>query len=197
MIETRSAVVLAGGYSTRFGDADKATASLDGEPLVRRVVERVAPAVDEVVVNCRAEQRTPIGQALDGLNYRFAVDPVPDGGPVAGVRTGCRVARSRFTFVTACDMPFVRPALASRLFETASDDGAVPRISGRPRPLAAVYRTDAATAAADTTLGVGSGSMRDLLARLSTEIVTVPVSAQVVEDIDTRADLRAARSRSN
>jgi len=90
MIETRSAVVLAGGYSTRFGDADKATASLDGEPLVRRVVERVAPAVDEVVVNCRAEQRTPIGQALDGLNYRFAVDPVPDGGPVAGVRTACR-----------------------------------------------------------------------------------------------------------
>lgn len=192
----RSAVVLAGGHSTRFGDGDKATAALDGEPLLRRVVERVDPAVDEVVVNCRAEQRDAIARALDGIEHRVAVDPVPDGGPVAGVRTGCRVARGTWTFVTACDMPFVRTELATDLFEAAVDDGAVPRIGGRMRPLAAVYRTGAAVAAADTTLGTGSRAMRDLLDRLDTATVASPVPARAVEDIDTRADLRAARSRS-
>lgn len=191
----RSAVVLAGGYSTRFGGREKALAELDGEPLVRRVAERVAPAVDETIVNCRDEQREAITAALSGVPHRIVVDPVPDCGPVAGIRTGCRVARGRFTFVTACDMPFVRADLANRLFDVADYDGAVPRIDGRPSPLAAVYRTDAAVIGADTTLSTGSGAIFDLLERLA--VVTVSSSAPplVVEDIDTPAELRAIERR--
>ncbi|MDS0278895.1 molybdenum cofactor guanylyltransferase [Halomicroarcula sp. S1AR25-4] len=192
----RSGVVLAGGYSTRFGPKDKATAELDGTPLVRRVVDRIEPAVDEVVVNCRRGQRTAIDDALTGHDYRLAVDPVPDGGPVAGVRAGCRVARGRETFVTACDMPFVRPLLAERLFEASEGDGAVPRIGGRLRPLAAVYHTRAVIEAADTTLGLGSGALRDMLDRLSMTVVPGPAPARAVSDVDTRAGLRAAESRS-
>ncbi|MBV0923772.1 molybdenum cofactor guanylyltransferase [Halomicroarcula limicola] len=190
----RSAVVLAGGYSSRFGETDKATAELDGDPLVRRVVDRVDGVVDEVVVNCRDEQREPIATALDGVDHRFAVDPVPDGGPVAGIRTGCRVARGRFTFVTACDMPFVRPQLVSRLFAAAEDDGAVPRVGDRLRPLAGVYRADAAVEAADTTLGLGSSALTDLLDRLSVVTVPSPAPVRAVRDIDTREDLTAAQS---
>lgn len=190
----RSAVVLAGGYSTRFGETDKATAELDGDPLVRRVVDRVDGVVDEVVVNCRDEQREPIATALDGVDHRFAVDPVPDGGPVAGIRTGCRVARGRFTFVTACDMPFVRPQLVSRLFAAAEGDGAVPRVGDRLRPLAGVYRADAAVEAADTTLGLGSSALTDLLDRLSVVTVPSPAPVRAVRDIDTREDLTAAQS---
>ncbi|WP_135302061.1 molybdenum cofactor guanylyltransferase [Haloarcula amylovorans] len=190
----RSAVVLAGGYSTRFGETDTATAELDGDPLIRRVVDRVDGAVDEVVVNCRDEQRDSIATALDGVDHRFAVDPVPDGGPVAGIRTGCRVARGRFTFVTACDMPFVRPQLVTRLFEAAADDGAVPDIGDRLRPLAGVYRADAAVEAADTTLGLGSRALTDLLDRLSVVTVPSPAPVRAVRDIDTRDDLAAAQS---
>lgn len=189
----RSAVVLAGGYSTRFGERDKATAELDGVPLVRRVVERVAPAVDEVVVNCREDQRDAIETALGGLDHRFAVDPVPDGGPVAGIRTGCRVAGGSWTFVTACDMPRVHPVLAEHLFEVAEDDGAVPRVEGRCRPLAATYRTAAAVEAADTVLGLGSRAVTDVLPRLSVVTVDDPVPPRLVHDLDTRSDLAVCK----
>ncbi|MFB6222683.1 MAG: NTP transferase domain-containing protein [Haloarcula sp.] len=107
----RSAVVLAGGHGTRFGDADEATADLDGEPMIRHVVAGVS-------------------------------DPVPDGGPVAGIRTGCRVARGEWTFVTPCDRPFVPTALPQQLFEAADGDGAVPLVGGRPRPLSPVTVAD-------------------------------------------------------
>ena len=190
----RSALVLTGGYSRRFGDREKATAELDGEPLVRRVTERVADAVDEVIINCRREQRGAIDAALSGLEYRVAVDPVPGRGPVAGVRTGCRLARGTWTFVTACDMPFLRPGIVAGLFEAAEADGAVPRVDGHRQPLAGAYRTDRAVEAADVTLRTGSRSMRVFLDRLS--VVTVPdsVPARAVSDVDTPGELEAVRS---
>ena len=190
----RSAVILAGGYSSRFGDRDKAMAELDGESLLRRVSERVADAVDEVVVNCRRGQRGAIETALSGLEYRVAVDPVPGRGPVAGVRTGCRLARGTWTFVTACDMPFLQPEIVARLFEAADADGVVPRVDGHRQPLAGVYKTDRAVDAADTTLRTGSRSMRDFVDRLSIATVTDSVPARVVSDIDTRTELEAVRS---
>ena len=61
----RAVLVIAGGRSTRFGDRDKAVAELDGTPMIRRVVDRVADVVDEVVINCRADQVDPISAALD------------------------------------------------------------------------------------------------------------------------------------
>ena len=92
----RSGVIVAGGRSTRFGDADKAVAELAGTPMVRRVADRVAPAVDEVVVNCRADQREAIDAALDGFDHpvSFALDPEPDLGPLAGIAVGLDAAGS-------------------------------------------------------------------------------------------------------
>jgi molybdopterin-guanine dinucleotide biosynthesis protein A len=117
---------------------------------------------------------------LPETDYRLAVDPVPDGGPVADIRSGCRVARARRAFVTTCETEFVRPELVTRLFESAEGDGAVPRVRGTPRPLAAVYDTDAAVAAAETTLGMGSTSVTDLVDRLT---VATP-SARAASDED-------------
>lgn len=206
-----AAVVLAGGYSTRFGEQEKAVAELDNKPLIRHVVERVAPAVSEVVINCRDEQRDAIEQALSGTQYRIAIDPVSDRGPVAGIRTGCRAASRAWTFVTACDMPFVDSQLVYRLFDAidagepvdaveVSDgiwetDGFVPQIDGCLQPLAAVYRTSAVEDAADATLERDSGAVTDMLNRLSIVRVSEPIAAHAVADIDTRAELRAAQSR--
>lgn len=190
----RSALVLAGGYSSRFGEQEKAIAELDGESLVRRVTGRVADAVDEVIVNCRREQHGAIETALSGLEYRVALDPVPGRGPVAGVRTGCRISRGSWTFVTACDMPFLQREVVDRLFEAAEADGAIPRVDGRRQPLAGVYRTDRAVYVADITLRTGSRSMRDFVDRLSVRTVTDSVPSRVVSDIDTRAELEAVRS---
>jgi molybdopterin-guanine dinucleotide biosynthesis protein A len=146
----------------------------DGVDAVRHTVERVAPAVDDVVISCQCEHRAQIDAALSAADYRLAADPVPGGGPVAGIRSGCRVARGERTFVTACDDP-LGAAEITGLFEAHDASGVVPRIEGQLRPLSAVYDTGAAVTAADTTLGMGSSSVTDMLDRLAVRVVTDPV----------------------
>jgi molybdopterin-guanine dinucleotide biosynthesis protein A len=119
-----AAVVLAGGRSTRFGEADKAVADLAGVPMIRRVADRLSSVVDVLVVNCRADQRADIETALSGYDrpVRFAIDSDPDEGPMAGIRTGLREVEAtaeEYAFVAACDMPFLDPDLVAHLFESA------------------------------------------------------------------------------
>jgi len=168
----RTGLVLAGGHSTRFGDGDKATARVAGAPMVRRVAERVASVTDELVVNCRDAQRGRLAAALDGLDYRLAVDPVPDEGPLAGLRTGLRVARGDAVAAVACDMPRADPGLFEELFERA-ETAAVPRADGHLQPLHAVYDRHAARFACDRTMANDSRRLADALARLDPEVVNV------------------------
>lgn len=168
----RSAVLLA---------ADGTAASLE------RTLEAVAPAVDEVVVSCRDDQRDAVASALSGVDYRLAIDPVPGGGPVADIRSGCRVARGRRTFVTTTGTAAVEPPFVTRLFEAADGDGAVAWRTSSRRPLAAVYDTDAVIDAAETTLGMGSTSMVDMLDRLTVSTVSSRTRANAEADHSTES----------
>jgi molybdopterin-guanine dinucleotide biosynthesis protein A len=155
----RAALVLAGGRSTRFGDRDKAVAELAGTPMIRRVVDRIAGIVDEVVINCRTDQVAAITDAFDGSEFtpEFAIDRDPDEGPMAGIARGLEAVASAYTFVVACDMPFVDPEFAAFLFERAdSHDAAVPRPDEWYQTTQAVYRTDPMAAACRRALDRGA-----------------------------------------
>ena len=154
----RTAVVLAGGRSTRFGDEDKAVADLAGTPMIRRVVDRVAPAVDAVVINCRPAQVPAIREALDGaaVPVSFAEDDYPDEGPMAGMATGLRAVETAYAFVVACDMPFVEAGFVEYLFERAAGhDAAVPRPDQWFETTHAVYRAAAMADACEAALEAG------------------------------------------
>ncbi|WP_226022545.1 NTP transferase domain-containing protein [Halomicrobium salinisoli] len=170
----RSALVLAGGRGRPTRDASGRVAEVDGEPAVRRVVRRVGKTVDEVVVTCRDAQRDRIAEALDGLDYRFAVDRTARGEPVGRMRTGFRMVSGSAVAVVACGLPRVDPALLEGLFD-ACDGAAVPRADDRLYPLHAVYDRRNARAACDRTLAVGSRRLYDVLSRV--DPVTVPVGA--------------------
>jgi len=154
----RTAVVLAGGRSTRFGEEDKAVADLAGTPMIRRVVDRVTPAVDAIVINCRADQRAAIADALDGaaVPVSFAEDEYPDEGPMAGMATGLRAVEGEYAFVVACDMPFVDADFVDYLFERAAGhDAAVPRPEQWFETTHAVYRAAAMVDACEAALEAG------------------------------------------
>jgi len=192
-----SAVLVAGGRSIRFGDCEKALAPVDGTPMLRHVADRVASTVDELVVNCRREQREAFAAALDGHEPRFAVDPVPDQGPVAGLRTGLRVAAGRRAVALACDLPFVEQSLFEHLFGRARATGAaavVPLAEGRPQPLAAVYDVRAARTACTRVLDRGDTRLGAILDDLTVVTVDEPTvtelaSARALANVNTLADL--------
>ncbi|WP_247000960.1 molybdenum cofactor guanylyltransferase [Halosolutus gelatinilyticus] len=196
-------VVLAGGFSTRFGEADKAAAELAGTPMVRRVVDRLAAVADDLVVNCRDEQVARIREALAGCDadVRFETDPVPDRGPLAGIRVGLEAVEREYAAVVACDMPFVDPDLLSLLYDRARGaDGAVVRLEdGWYQPTQAIYRADAMAAACQAALEAEEGRIVAAIDRI--DAVTVEeskladVDAATFESVDTREALAAAERR--
>lgn len=203
----RAAVILAGGFGTRFGDSDKATAPVAGRPMLRWVVEAVAPGVDDLVVNARRDQRERIAAALGGLDadYAFAADPVPDRGPLAGMATGLGATDAEASLVVACDMPLVDPAFVEALFDRIGDaDAAVPVERGGDetwlQPLQAVYRTRKTAAVATAALEAGIDSPIGALERLRVERVDpadVPGvdAAWTLRNVNTEAERREVAGR--
>lgn len=194
-------VVVAGGFSTRFEGGDKAVADLAGTPMVRRVADRLVPAVDRLVVNCRDEQVPAIEDALAGYPnpVALAVDPDPDEGPMAGIMTGLRGVESEYAAVVACDMPYVSAALVEYLFERAAGrDAAVPQVEGEwYQTTQAVYRAAAMADACERALARGE---QKILAPLDDlDWVVVPedevervATAESFRNVNTREELAAA-----
>ena len=197
-------VIIAGGRSTRFGDADKAVAELAGTPMIRRVADRLEPVVDALVVNGRSDQEAAILRALEGYPHSvtYAPDPTTDQGPMAGIRTGLAATDADYAAVVACDMPFVEPALVGYLAERAAGhDAAVPRLDdGWYQPTQAVYRARPMVEACDRALARGEGRIIAAFDELDVVEVT---QAEVVEhgslgsfeNLNTREAFEAAQSR--
>ncbi|ELZ26679.1 molybdopterin-guanine dinucleotide biosynthesis protein A [Halogeometricum pallidum JCM 14848] len=201
---SREGVVLCGGYSTRFGDGDKALADLAGTPLVRRVADRLATVCDRLVLNCRDEQAEALRAAVDGCGVPVSVatDPVPDRGPAAGIAAGLAAVDATHAAVVACDMPFVDPAFVAYLFSRADGrDAAVPRPDEWYQTTQAVYRADAMVSACERTLNQGESRVVDALDQLddwvtvTEEEVRAHATPETFENLNTRAELRAAARR--
>jgi molybdopterin-guanine dinucleotide biosynthesis protein A len=196
-----SGVIIAGGRSTRFGEQDKVVADLAGVPMIRRVAKRLEGVVDELVVNCRADQTAAIERALSGMAVDFAEDPETDTGPIAGIHTGLTALDTEYTTVVAADMPLVDPAFVSHLFDRAAGrDGAVPRHDGWLQPTQAVYRTGAMADACAAALSRGDRRLRTALSNLNYVVVDEAETREYTEldtftNLNTREEFEAVADR--
>ncbi|WP_338727484.1 molybdenum cofactor guanylyltransferase [Haladaptatus sp. DJG-WS-42] len=199
-----AAVILAGGRSTRFGEADKAVAPLAGVPMIRRVADRLVDEISELVVNCRSDQTDAIREAMAGYPHpvTYAEDEEPDEGPMAGIKTGLRAVKAEYAVVVACDMPFVDADLVSYLFERAAGHAAaVPKLDdGWYQTTHAVYRAQTMADACDTSLLAGNHKILDPLFELDYVIVDDEAirghgSTESFANCNTREEFEAAAAR--
>lgn len=155
-------IVLAGGGSTRMGTS-KAVLPIGGEPLLRRVVRRLAVALPRVVVIGPES----LAEVVPGVVVRQ--DARPGMGPLGGLETALRSVSENHIFVVACDMPFVSPALARMMVNLAQRDaaldGVVLRTARGMEYLHAVYARSCLPAI-QRQLDAGDLALRHLLARL-------------------------------
>ena len=197
----RSAVVLAGGRSSRFG-ASKALQPLAGKPLIRHIVERLSSVVGEVVVvigqgELAAEYCSVLPDSIRVIN-----DELEGKTPLVGIVTGFRSVRSNLVAVLACDIPFVNDAVIELLFRRAPNANAViPRWNGgRIEPLEAVYRRLPALNAGEEALAEGGLSQKEMIRKLA-HVVYVSVEGEIAGvhpglrtffNVNTREDLAIA-----
>ena len=134
-----SAVILAGGRSSRMGRA-KALLPFDGEPLIAHVVRSLEKLFVDIVVVTAPDQELP------PLPVTLAWDDVAYQGPVSGIYHGLTAAKNEVSFVGSCDMPFASVPLIAHLISQIDDyDVVVPEWGGRYQPLFAVYRSHVAS----------------------------------------------------
>ena len=177
-----TAVILAGGQSSRMGQ-DKASLPFGDETMLARVVRLAGSVADDVVVVARDGQFGD-GNSLPELPARIVHDPVAHLGPLAGIATGLAASTTDINLVIACDMPLVNPDVLRRLIELREDaDICVAVVDGHASPLCAVYRR-AAGATAQTMLASGERRVMALLDQVQTK----RVDAAVFRDIDPQLD---------
>ena len=132
-----SAIILAGGLSRRLG-RDKAIEPIAGEPIIARVIKRLASLTDETVVvvnNAARAKELPLPD-----DTKIAVDIYPDSGSLGGIFSGLAAADSDWGFVVACDMPFLDPRLIAHMLTLRCGyDAVVPMLDGYPEPTHAAY----------------------------------------------------------
>lgn len=114
---TITAMVLAGGQSSRMGGHDKGLQQLAGRPLAAHVLERLRqqPLITTIAINANRhpEEYNAFGVPVwqDGITER--------PGPMAGFITGLRNIDTEWMMVVPCDAPFLPLDLAERLLNAA------------------------------------------------------------------------------
>jgi molybdopterin-guanine dinucleotide biosynthesis protein A len=132
-------LLLAGGQSRRMGGGDKALRLLGGMSLLDRVIERLRPQVDALVLNANGDPARFTRFALP-----VVADSVPGfAGPLVGVLAGLDWTASRrpdcpYVVSAATDAPFLPVDLVARLAEgldEARADLACAASGGRSHPV--------------------------------------------------------------
>ncbi|HEY5158074.1 MAG TPA: molybdenum cofactor guanylyltransferase [Anaerolineales bacterium] len=131
-----SLAIQSGGQSHRMGE-DKALKLFLGRPLIQRVVERLTPIADEVLLTTNHPERYGF------LGIRLVPDLIPGLGPLGGLYTALASASYPTVAVVACDMPFASAALLEQAAKTLVEQDAdivIPRTVKGLEPLHAIYR---------------------------------------------------------
>lgn len=158
--------VQAGGESRRMGRS-KATVPFGGRPLLCRLVERVYPAADEILVTTNEPQNLGFLQAMpEGHKVRLERDICDCRGSLTGLYTA--LAKSTFDYVAvcACDMLDVSYELFLAELRRAVEgdyDIVVPVNDQGFEPFHAVYKRAVCLEAVEKALGEGKKSMKSVV----------------------------------
>lgn len=187
-----SAIVLAGGRSSRFG-RDKLAEPIDGRSLLQHAIDTVRPLATEVLVVL-----APAAPAPHVPGVIVVRDTVPFEGPLAGLLAGLDAAHERAVLVVGGDMPDLLKEVGAMLLgelDRGGVEAVVLQHDGRARPLPMAVHRDAALAAAAGLIATGERRLRELPEALTTTVIpeaawrALDPAGRSVLDVDSPADL--------
>ena len=181
-------IVLAGGQGRRMGGVDKGLKPLRGKPMVEWVLARLAPQVDEIVIN--ANQNLSSYQAY---GHRVVSDEISGfAGPLAGLHAGLRAASHKLAVTVPCDSPFLPDDLVSRLSQSLREkDLAVAKTGEQPHPVFSLVRR-AVRGHLEKFLAGGGRKIDAWYATLKVVEVPFDDEAEAFRNINTREELKDA-----
>lgn len=128
---------------------DKALKPFLKRPLIQRVIDRLSPIADELIVTTNRPSEYGF------LNLRLVSDLKPDRGALGGLYTAIASATHPLVAVVACDMPFASARLIegmSRLLVENEADVVIAKSDEGYEPIHAVYRREACLPAIESAI---------------------------------------------
>jgi molybdopterin-guanine dinucleotide biosynthesis protein A len=187
-----SAIILAGGRSTRFG-RDKLAEPVDGRPLLHHAIAAVRPHVTETLV-VASPGHIPL--LPDGVT--LVHDAVAFEGPLAGLLAGLGVADEPIVIAVGGDMPSIVGSVLEAMLSELDGSGADAVIlehGGRGRPLPMALRRVPALVETGRLVEAGERRLRAIADALNARVVPeatwriLDPEAETLHDVDTTADL--------
>jgi molybdenum cofactor guanylyltransferase len=191
---TRSmdALVFAGGQSKRMG-VSKAMLPWGESTLLNTIIAALNPLFRQVLVVSRD------GRSLPGLDVEVLADVRPERGPLVGLATGLAASDAPWSFVAACDMPFLNPKVITRMADYVRGcDIVATRFNGHLQPLHAFY-SKSCLPLVDNLLDSGVTSLHGLFALCAVRVLdgaslwSADSESLSFRDLDTFDDYLAAR----
>lgn len=192
-------IILAGGLSRRMEGPDKAFVDIGGRMLVARVLDRLAPQCDRVVVNSNHE-----ASLFKALGVPVVADDLKGFlGPVAGLLAGLDWIAAHhpdagLAVTCAVDTPFLPMDLVARLRRAARASGTVAACAASARrrhPVAALWPV-AARRALRAAFGRGERRLSSAIESLGCAVAEWPdapfdpfLNVNSLQDLETARDL--------
>lgn len=198
-----TAIVLAGGRSSRFG-SPKLEATIDGRTILDHSIDVASELADEILVATAPGATGP----PERRRVRLVADAAPFDGPLAGLASALTTVSTPLAVVIAGDMPRVSAAVLGAMIDALEDrdrpaDAVVLGDREAPRPLPLAIRVGPARGAASALLDAGQRSLRALVARLDARVLAElewrpldPAAGSLV-DIDRPEDLERLAQRAS
>lgn len=189
-----TAIVLAGGKSSRFGE-NKALVEVAGRPLIERVISALKRSFNEIIIV--ADDIT----LFQHLGAKVVSDIIPGQGPLSGIHAGLRNTSNFYNFVVACDMPLLQTELIEYMKKKVNGSDILwPRRDDKIEPLHAFYSRNCLEVI-ERHLKAGELKITDLAKEIkvafleSEEIYKLDPGGYSFANINTRADLERILSR--
>ena len=143
MNEQYGAIILAGGQSSRMGK-DKASLEISGKSLIERILFKLSPLVDEVVIIRAPGQTIPSIPEEFKDQIRVGWDSVKGRGPLQGIVDALPLLNSKIdkVFILTCDLPYITTEWLQTLKDVMTDefDLVCTEENAIDNPLLAIYR---------------------------------------------------------
>ncbi len=192
MIEV-TGIVLAGGQGIRMGGVDKGLQLFRGKPMAAHVVERLAPQVDELLINAN---RNP--EAYAQFGHRVIADEIEGfAGPLAGFERGLAHAQGDLVVTVPCDSPFLPADLVARLREALEGEQAelaVAKTGEQAHPVFSLMRRSVHASLRDFLAG-GQRKIDRWYGALDVVLVSFDDEAEAFLNINTREELASLEPR--
>lgn len=167
--------IQAGGESRRMGRS-KATVPFAGRPLISRLVERLAPVADEMLITTNEPDNLQfLFDEFPEVNLRFAVDVMDNRGALPGMLTAFSAARTPYVALVACDMVNASSDLIVAESIALTDSGAdavIPVNRNGVEPFHAVYRCETCLPVVRELVGEGKMRAQDIVPNIDVRSFT-------------------------